>query len=97
MADTDIDEAASKKKLEKIDFNFVINALQIRPLSKSRSSIPICCLEPLPLVRPIFEFDVQLFDNEFFNGYREGDRVLYVSIVNNRGKSLYVTEDKLSS
>ena len=96
MADTDIDEAASKKKLEKIDFNFVINALRIRPLCKSRSSIPICCLETLPLVRPILEFDVQLLENKIFNGYREGDRVLYVSIVNNRGKSLYVTEDKLS-
>ena len=49
------------------------------------------------MVRPILEFDVQLLDNEFLNEYREGDRVLYVSIVNDREKSLYVTEDKLSS
>ncbi len=96
MADTNIEEA-SKRKLEKTDFNSVINSLRIRPLSKSRLSIPICRLEPLPLVRPILEFDVQLLENEFLNGYREGDRVLYVSIVNDRGESLCVTEDKLSS
>jgi len=96
LADTNIEEA-SKRKLEKTDFNSVINSLRIRPLSKSRLSIPICRLEPLPLVRPILEFDVQLLENEFLNGYREGDRVLYVSIVNDRGESLCVTEDKLSS
>jgi hypothetical protein len=96
LADTEIEEA-SKKKLEKTDFNSVINGLRIRPLSKSRLSIPICRLEPLPLVRPILEFDVQLLENEFLNGYREGDRVLYVSIVNDRGKNLCVTKDKMRS
>jgi hypothetical protein len=30
-------------------------------------------------VRPILTIDVQLLENEFVNGYREGDRVLYVS------------------
>ena len=30
-------------------------------------------------MRPILEIDVQLLENEFVNGYREGDRVLYVS------------------
>ena len=84
-------------KLKKINFNSVINGLRIRPLSKSRLSIPICHLESLPLVRPFLKYDIQLFENEFLNGYREGDRVLYVSIVNNSGKRLCVTEDKLSS
>ena len=96
MADTDIDEAASKRKLKKIDFNFVINGLQILPLSKSRLSNPICRLEPLRLVRPILEFDVQSLENEFVNGYKEDDRVLYVSIINHCGKNLCVTDDKLS-
>ena len=47
------------------------------------------------MVRPILEFDVQLLENEYFNDYREGDRVLYVSVVNDRGESLCVTKDKL--
>ena len=49
------------------------------------------------MVRPIIKFVVQLLKNEFFNGYREGDRVLYVSIFNDRGESLCVTEDKVNS
>ena len=51
----------------------------------------------LPLVRPILKIDVQLLENEFINEYREGDCVLYVFIVNNCGKSLFVSEDKLKS
>ena len=47
------------------------------------------------MVRPILEFDVQLLENEFLNGYREDDRVLYVSILNDRGESLCVIEDKV--
>ena len=84
-------------KLEKIDFNSVINSLRIRSLSKSHLSILICHLEPLPSVRLILDFDVQLLDNEFLNGYREGDRIFCVSIINDRGENLRVTDDKLSS
>ena len=96
MANTDIEEA-KKMKLKKINFNYFINGLRIQPLSKSRLSIPICHLESLPLVRLFPEFDIQLFENEFLNGYIQSDCVLYVSIVNDSGKRLCVTEDKLSS
>ena len=71
--------------------------LRIRPLSKSRLSIPICHLESLPLIGSFLEFDIQVFENEFLNGYREGDHVLYVSIVNDSGNMLCITEGKLSS
>ena len=77
MADTDIDEATSKNKLEKINFNYVINGLQIRPHFKSRLSIPISRLEPLPLVRPKSWIWCSIVG--------EGDRVLYISIVKDRG------------
>ena len=95
MADTDIEQTL-KFFLEKTNFNFVINRLRIPPLSKSRLSILLCRLEPLPLVRPTLDFDVQLLENEFLNGYRGGDRVLYVFILNNRGEGLCVTEDKVN-
>ena len=55
----------------------------------------MCRLEPLSLVRPILEFDVQLLDNEYLNDYGEGDSVLYVSIVNNHAENLCVKEHKL--
>lgn len=53
--------------------------LRTKPYSKLRISIPLCHLFLLPLLRPILEVDVQLLENEFINGYREGDKVLYVS------------------
>lgn len=38
----------------------------------------------LPLVRPISELEVQLLENEFVNGYRDGDKVLYVLIMDDK-------------
>ena len=40
---------------------------------KSCLVAPLCCLLPLTLVRPILKVDVQLLQNEFANGYCEGD------------------------
>ena len=51
----------------------------------------------LLLVRPILEGDVQLLENKFSNGYREGDRVLYVSIAKNDSSRLDVTDETISS
>jgi len=67
------------------------------PHAKSRFFVPLCRLVVLPLVRPILEGDVQLLENEFSNGYREGDRVLYVSIAKNDGSCLDVTDETISS
>ena len=41
----------------------------------------ICWLRFLPLVRPMNKVDVQRLENEFVIGYRDGDRVLYVSML----------------
>ena len=37
--------------------------------------------------------DVQRLENEFVTGYRDGDRVLYVALHNNKDEDLEVTED----
>ena len=71
------------------DFNLVIYALCIRPLGKPCISVPICHLVSLPLVRPILEVDVQLLENEFVNGYREDNKILYVSVVDDLWEILY--------
>ena len=68
------------RALQNTNFNSLIGGLRMKPFSKSRFSIPLCRLIPLSVVRPILEIDVQLLENEFVNGYREGDRVLYVSL-----------------
>ena len=44
------------------------------------------------MVRPIIEQDVRKLENEFVKGYREGDRVLYVSLYGSSGKVSRVSE-----
>ena len=64
----------------------------MKPFSKSRFLIPLCWLIPLHVVRPILEIDVQLLENEFVNGYREGDRVLYVSPYDKDGNTIDIRD-----
>ena len=65
--------------LQKSDYNTVISNLRTKPIKKSRFLIPLCRLKTYPKVRPIVDSDVEMLANEFVKGYREGDRVLYVS------------------
>jgi hypothetical protein len=71
----------------------VIHRVRIKPLAKSRFSIPLCRLQCLPLVRPISEVDVARLQNEFVMGYRDGDRAMYVSPYNNLDEVLHVSDD----
>ena len=71
----------------------MIHQVQIKPLIKSRFSIPLCRLQCLPLVRPISEVDVAWLQNEFVMGYRDGDRAMYVSPYNNLDEVLHVSDD----
>ena len=84
-------------KRQKRDSNSVINRLHIEPKAKSRFSIPLCRLCTLPLVRPINEVDVERLENEFVTGYRDGDRVLYVAIYNDKVETLDITSDMFDS
>ena len=73
------------QKPQKTDFNSVISNLRIKPIGKSRIFINICRLVSLAVVRHVLEVDVQLLESEFINGYREGDRILYVSVYDQKG------------
>lgn len=61
-------------------------------IHKSCLSMQLCHLLPLPLVRPILKLDVQLLDNKFVNAYHEGGIVLYVSIMEDKGRMHEVTQ-----
>ena len=81
------------RRSQKEDSNAVIQRVRMRPIAKSRFSIPLCRLRCLPLVRPISEVDVSRLENEFVMGYRDGDRAMYVSIHNNLDEVLQVSDD----
>ena len=84
-------------KRQKRDPNSVINRLRIELEAKSHFRIPLCRLRTLPLVRPINKVDVQRLENEFVTGYRDGDRVLYVAMYNDKAETLDVTSDMYDS
>ncbi len=48
-------------------------------------------------VRPVGEMGVQHLEREFVKGYRDGDRVMYISAYNNEELTTDVTEDIKSS
>ena len=85
------------RKRQKRDSNSVISRLRIKPEAKSRFKISLCRLRTLPLVRPINEVDVQQLENEFVTSYRDGNRVLYVSIYNDKAETLDVTSNMFDS
>jgi hypothetical protein len=83
VADTDhVVYKLELRKSQKEDSIGVLQRLRIKPTCKSRLSNPLCRMRALPLVQPISEVEVQRLECEFVMGYREGDRVLYVSAFN---------------
>jgi hypothetical protein len=44
-------------------------------------------------VRPVGEMEIQHLEQEFVKGYRDGDRVMYISMYNNEELSSDVTEE----
>lgn len=82
---------------QKLDSNSIIQALRFKPVGASRLKIPLCRMIRLPLVRPLLLSDVKRLESEFVHGYREGDRVFYVSITDDTGSSQLVTEEIISS
>ena len=82
---------------QKKDSNVVINRLCIKLVEKSRLCVPLYHMIPLSLVRPINKVDVERFKNEFVINYLDGDRATYVSIFNNHGHMVDVTDHLPSS
>ena len=78
--------------MQKQDSVAIILRLQMKPISKSHLLILLCRFRTLPLVGPIIEGDIQRLENEFVNGYREGDCMLYVSPYNNFDRTLDVSD-----
>jgi hypothetical protein len=52
---------------------------------------------PMAKVRPVGEMGVQHLEREFVKGYRDGDRVMYISVYNNEESTCDVTEDAIAA
>ncbi len=83
------------RKIHKLDSTGLINGLRMQPVRKSRLLVPLCRLVVMDEVRAVGELDVQKLESEFVNGYREGDRVLFISPYNNKEWTSDVTDDEV--
>jgi hypothetical protein len=88
-------EQLHRKQL-KVDSTGLINTLRIQPIMKSRLEIPLCRMIVMDEVRPVGKMDVQRLESEFITGYRDGDRVLYISPYNNFEKTMDLTEEEIA-
>jgi hypothetical protein len=80
----------------KVDSIAVINNLRIKPSQKSRMLVPLCRMIPMAKVRPVGEVGVQHLEREFVKGYRDGDRVMYISMYNNDKQTRDVTDEVMA-
>jgi len=79
------------RSTQKQNSTLVINNLRMQPATKFRLHIPLCRLLSMPLVRPTMLSDVKRLEAEFVHGYRDGDRVFYVSLANETGDEKLVS------
>ena len=83
------DDIRTRQKLNSVS---TIADIRLQPLSASRFSIPLCRMQPMPMVRPTLQSDLSKLEQEFVHGYREGASVFYVSTTDEDGKTREVTE-----
>lgn len=88
------DTEADIRKGQKLNSNAFIQSLIFMPhTSKCQLLIPLCRMVALPLVRPILQSDICRLEQDFWAGYRGGDRCFYVSTTNDHGESRDVRDD----
>lgn len=67
------------------------------PGGKGRLRIPLCRMIPMPIIRDTLTIDVMKMEADFVMGYRDGDRVFYVSTTNENGVSQSIDDSILAS
>lgn len=92
MGSVNVDETENAfRTKQKLDSNSVISKFRVKPMGASRLLIPPFRVVQMPKVRPVLHLDVRRLESEFVHGYREGDRVFYVSITNDSSATQLVT------
>jgi hypothetical protein len=91
--DFDDEDANFDEWIIRVQIDHKVFTTQIK-IHLSRKAIlckPLCRMISMPIVRPALLLDVKKMYHNFQMGYREGDKVFYVSITNNKGIEKYVT------
>ena len=88
-----VDSELQHRTHHKVDSINVINNVRFQPLKKSRLLAPLCRMISMAKVRSVGEMGIQHLEQEFVKGYRDGDRVMYISLYNKEELSLEVTKE----
>jgi hypothetical protein len=75
-----------------MDINSASKTMHMKCNENLHIFIHVCCMESLPLVYPILKVDTQVLEDEFVDGYRMGNKVLYVYVLDNCENYFYVIE-----
>ena len=75
----------------KVNSTSIISSIRVRP--KSRLRIPLCRMVLMPIVRHALNGDISKLEAEFFNGYRDGDRVFVISSTDSKGNFQFVDDE----
>jgi hypothetical protein len=60
----------------KVNSTSTISSIRAGPNARFR--VPLCHMVPMPIVRPALQGDFIKLEADFFNSYRDGDRVFYL-------------------
>jgi hypothetical protein len=66
----------------KINTREILEKYKITPKCKARMHVPLCMMVPMPIVKPALKIDILKMEQAFHMGYREGDKVFYLSPTN---------------
>jgi len=79
----------------KVNSTSTISSIRAGPNSRLR--VPLCRMVPMPIVRPALKGDITKLEADFFNGYRDGDRVFYLSATDSNGNFQFVNDEVRAS
>jgi hypothetical protein len=85
-------------KKESVNTISGLEKLRFQPRQKSKMNISLCRMVLLPIVHLLLKNDVMNLAAHFVAcGYMERNRVFYVALKNNEGKTMDVTPDIMAS
>jgi hypothetical protein len=61
------------------------------------ASLPLCRMVPMLTIRHALKGDITKLEADFFNGYRDGDRVFYLSATDSKGNFQFVDDEVRAS
>ena len=85
-------ELTNKRKVNSI---VTISSIRVEP--KSRLLVFLCRMVPMPSVWPALNGDITKLEVDFFNGYRNGDRVFYIAATDSKEDFQFVDDEVCTS